>query len=854
LLLAACGSSRSPGGLTAGDADASSGAGGNDDSSGGNASSGSGPADGAPSSGSSGSGASSGAADGSSGASPEGSSVTSGATSAWYGGVFNVDVANVVAQSNVVLVHPNMNANQSMPLGNGKLGVAVWSANGLTAQLNRVDTFPDRKSPGQVVVSGLGSLTGGAGYGGSLDLYDAMFKESGGGMTATAYVLQNKDELIIDVAGANPTSTQTATVQLWSGRAPAATANGAFAALAEAFVDNTTCCGAGGSNQTFGSLAGLTAGGRNVTAAVVNPTTVQVTFNPNADGSFRVVVASPAWAGTGDAISTVTNLIGADAGASTSSLQSAHLAFWHDFWAKTGLLQMGSAEGAYVQNLRDIDLFLAAASSAGTVPGHHNGAADLFKWNQDTWHTGWPVYEFWHWNLRMQVAANLAAGHPELNLPYFNLYTGNLSNIETWTQQKYGGNGTDICVPEIMRYNGNGAGGAGNEACDQSTTTWNGKTLSTGAEVSLWIWSHYLYTGDATFLSNNYPFMAAAARFLLGKAAIGPDGRRHTAPSNAHETQWDTQDPTTDIAAMKALFPAVIQAAGILNVDTALVSQLQTAEGQVLDFPRTDTATQTQLLTSNSDAAGKDMIGISYNPTAARHNSENIGLEVVWPYGLIGDGAGTLTTLAQRTFTSRSYVNTPDWTYDAVQAARIGNAADFRAALVNQIQTFQVWVSGLGNWMNGSDNLPYDELDGDVANAVQEALVQDYDGLLRIAPAWPMAVWDVSGTQYIHGNSRVHVQIEGGRLVTVVLEAGSTGDITVRNPWGTQSVEVVDGSSGATVIAATPAAQLTIPAQSGSAYVVEPVSSPIASLRHVQVTTIAATAPRSMGPVTIGVK
>ena len=79
------------------------------------------------------------------------------------------------------------------------------------------------------------------------------------------FALARPGALIIDVAGANPTSTQTATLQLWSGRAPAATANGAFAALAEAFVDNTTCCGAGSSNQTFGSLAGLTAGGRNVT-------------------------------------------------------------------------------------------------------------------------------------------------------------------------------------------------------------------------------------------------------------------------------------------------------------------------------------------------------------------------------------------------------------------------------------------------------------------------------------------------------------------------------------------------------------------------------------------------------------
>jgi hypothetical protein len=451
------------------------------------------------------------------GSSPDGGSLHPGITTAWYGGAFNVDVASVVAQSNVILAHPNLNPNQSMPLGNGRLGAAVWSGNGFTAQLNRVDTLPNRASPGQVVISGLGRLTAGAAYGGSLDLYDAVFRESGGGMTATVYVLSDKDELVIDVTGADPNSSQTAAIQLWPGRAPSATADGTFAVLAETFVDSTACCGAGGSNQTFGSLAGITAGGRNVTASVVNASTVQVAFNPNADGTFRVVVASPAWPGSADPLSTVGALVGGDATTSTTSLKAAHLAFWHDFWAKTGLIQIGSAEGAYVEALRDLDLFLAAASSRGTLPGHHNGTANLFKWNQDAWHVGWPLYEFWHWNLRMQVAANLAAGHPELNAPYFNLYTGNLSNIQTWTQQKFGGDGTNICVPEIMRFNGNGAGGGGNQACDQSTTTWNGKTLSTGAEVSLWIWNQYLYTNDAMFLSKNYPFMAAAARFLLAR-------------------------------------------------------------------------------------------------------------------------------------------------------------------------------------------------------------------------------------------------------------------------------------------------------------------------------------------------
>src|SRR5581483_3611077 len=102
-------------------------------------------------------------------------------------------------------------------------------------------------------------------------------------------------------------------------------------------------------------------------------------------------------------------------------------------------------------------------------------------------------------------------------------------------------------------------------------------------------------------------------------ATLGSDGKLHTNPSNAHETQWDVQDPVTDVAAMQALFPAVIQAAHLLNRDASLIAALNKAISELLPFPRTDIATQTQLLSPSDDAAGQDMIALSYEPTAQRH-------------------------------------------------------------------------------------------------------------------------------------------------------------------------------------------------------------------------------------------
>src|SRR5258707_313972 len=168
----------------------------------------------------------------------------SGTGTAWQNGSFHVDAANVVAQSNIVLASANTNPIGFMPLGNGNLGVAAWAANGFTAQLNRNDTHPNLKSPGWVVISGLTGLGGG-----TLDLYNAKFTRSGGGMTATSYVLQNKDELIVDVTGANTGTTYTAQVQLWSGRSPTTTTSGPFAIMYQNWVDNGSPNGPAGNGQ-----------------------------------------------------------------------------------------------------------------------------------------------------------------------------------------------------------------------------------------------------------------------------------------------------------------------------------------------------------------------------------------------------------------------------------------------------------------------------------------------------------------------------------------------------------------------------------------------------------------------------
>jgi alpha-L-fucosidase 2 len=428
-----------------------------------------------------------------------------------------------------------------------------------------------------------------------------------------------------------------------------------------------------------------------------------------------------------------------------------------------------------------------------------------------------------------------------------------------------------ICVPETMRFNGPGIqnhqllpnphasptqpkqvpkGPVVGLNCDaNSIPFYNARTISTGAEVSLWVWEQYLTTNDREFLARNYPVMAASARFLLAYEKIGSDGRLHTEPSNAHETQWDVTDPTTDIAARMALFPATIQAAKRLGRDPDLVGQLQDALPKIPPFPRTQKGAPLSLLPASADAEGQDVIASSYLPDAKRHNIENIGLEPVWPYSLIGD-TSPFFELARRTYTFRPFPTIADWSYDPIQAARLGLGAEVEKTLIKLTETYQIYANGFAKWASDPDEF-YVEQSAIVGDALQEALVQDYDGVIRIAPAVP-ADWDFDGSVSVRGKTKVDVQVRKGAITTVVIEAGSTGLLKIRNPWPGEPIDILYGSKRATVQQGAVGPILQFGGIAHKNYLMQRSNERAAHVDFEPVGGVASTSARKLGEVTIG--
>jgi hypothetical protein len=143
----------------------------------------------------------------------------------------------------------------------------------------------------------------------------------------------------------------------------------------------------------------------------------------------------------------------------------------------------------------------------------------------------------------------------------------------------------------------------------------------------------------------------------------------------------------------------------------------------------------------------------------------------------------------------------------------------------------------------------YVEPDGVIADAVQEALVQDYDGLIRIAPAVPPG-WDVDGSVFVRGQTKVDVQVRDGVPVTVVIESGVAQALRVRNPWPGRVVDVIDGRSGKQVVAGASGPEIAFHALAGGNYRLQQQGQAVP--RFAAVSGAATSTARKWGPAQIG--
>ena len=261
--------------------------------------------------------------------------------------------------------------------------------------------------------------------------------------------------------------------------------------------------------------------------------------------------------------------------------------------------------------------------------------------------------------------------------------------------------------------------------------------------------------------------MEQAAEFLLAYQKVGSDGFLH-AVANAHETQWAVQDPTTDLAADQALFPAAVSAATLLEHRLLASSpSSRPPRARSSRTPAPTRATLQQLLnpqpTSASATASRRRRGqrrdrrllpaVGDHPQQREHRP-GTGLALEPDRRQRPPSTATTSPPWPTAPTTRPNGNIADWNYDAstppasTWRARFSPTSGHHRALPGlHLRPVQLQRRPPGDE-------PYLEQSSIVATAMDEALATDYDGTLRIAPAWPSG-WNAAGTVYIQGGSKV---------------------------------------------------------------------------------------------------
>jgi hypothetical protein len=725
-------------------------------------------------------------------------------------GTLNVDYAGYLSKHDIVFNKPNTNPLYGLTVGNGKVGAIVWSQNGLTMQVGGVDTSQQTAfSAGLVnLATSPGMDTGYTTFQQRLSLYDGTLTTTyDSDRTVTILGDPGSEVLGIHVEDARAgVSSVTLDLSLWDLSSLSNSGNVPDLQTWKTVATFADTGGAGISRgQTdgnhFGYTLAATVEGAPFTTQAVSGSDVRLSITPSPSYTIWIASATRLNAPNNDSVAQARALLTAASSAGYAATRPQYQAFWHTFWAKS-FVQYSNAGGDadYLENAYYLATYMIAAGAFGNYPFHFiNG---VFRATQDN--TKWSN-AYWYWNQRDVYNSFLASNHADVMNVFNNMYSRNFDALKSFTMSRY--NIAGIWVPETMGWNGNADGTVGSD--------FTKNIYSTGTEAAENMYAQYAYTGDADYLKNTaYPFLREVADFYQQKLSKdAATGQYYMASSNAHETYWNVKDAVTDLAAVRSLFPIAIQTSTALGVDANLRAQWQDVLDHLAPYPTDGTAY------------------LPHDPPAVQaSNGENVACELIWPYGVTGIGAPDYA-MALATWKARPFPYGNVWANDAIQAARLGLGDEANQGMKVMLQKYQNYPNGMTNNTNGVF-----EYLGVHLSVMNEALLQSYDGKIRVFPAPPSDATFVGRfTLAARGGFLVTSEREGGDVKYVGVKSLKGNAATVVNPWSSGSVQVRSIASGAVVLTSSDPT-LTFPTDANGIYVVERVAKPLGSYTYAYLT------------------
>lgn len=571
--------------------------------------------------------------------------------------LIEADYRQLVSRADLTYTNPVARSEAGLPVGNGRMGSLVWTTpSALRFQVNRVDvfanncasdSFPERHT----------DYCGGCGF------VDIEFNESGAEVFAQERMPQHLscNEGLATVEG-NDVKTRTLiwnqkdvmaveisdhraapgpiNINLRMLRAPLVRTASHIARstlesrdrriiLTQEFTEGDFFCR---------SAVTIVVVGRDAEVQPASDAEMRLVVRPG-QGPFTVLIASAAsFNRQEDLVASALAQLDAAAVKGFAGMLEWNRAWWREFWARS-FIHLHSADGVADELERHYTyyLYLMASTSRGRFPTKFNGMLWTTGGDRRQWGG-----QFWGANQScLYNNALLAANHPELLDPLFDMLSGMLGPCSLAARQQWGSQGA--FYPETVFFDGLAPlpediaaemrdlyllrkpwverskrflEYAGTKTPHSSRWNWiqSGRWLdgrwiyqergggpfgpvthifSRGAKYAYQYWLRYEYTQDEAWLRDRaYPVIKAVAEFYRNFPNVikGDDGKYHIHHVNSNESVQGAHDTDEEIAVMRGIFPVLIKASQILNMDAEMRPAWQEFLDNLAPLPRSDGA------------------------------------------------------------------------------------------------------------------------------------------------------------------------------------------------------------------------------------------------------------------------
>lgn len=450
---------------------------------------------------------------------------------------------------------------------------------------------------------------------------------------------------------------------------------------------------------------------------------------------------------------------------------AAHVRWWKDFWNRSwvDIESKSDPDNAFaVSRAYALQRFVVACAGRGNSPIKFNGSIFTMDTTDNDMKHVWPVNaDFRHWgagywfqNTRWIYWPMLCSGDFEMMKPFFKMYADLTPALAARSEAIHKHPGAEFF--ETITPWGNGW------ISPSTERNWNGSL-----EFLTMLLDYYSYSGDRQVLEKWLIPMGKAYLDFFDHHFPRENGKLKLTPSHANEMYWDVVNPTPDIAGLHCVLNSLLRLP-LSDLPQDFRAQCVRMRSELPPIPLTDSDWAASFRSADGnkfpfpESARPGAICIAPAATIQdKHprNCENPELYAVFPFRIFGvnrpDIDVGIETYHRRLFSSRGH---SCWRHEEVDAACLGLADDARKALIiRNKHSLPCRFSGFRG--PGYDYIPDMDHGGVLMTTLHLMLLQsNADGELHVFPAWP-AQWDVDFKLRAPGGKTVKATLKDGKVV-----------------------------------------------------------------------------------------